>query len=240
MVKINYHFTPILIQILLIGIGKNMINHFKTKINVLLMTLFISQAFAQQSLNFNDQNYSYHIIIHIDKKNEPPVQCSVKSMTVIRKSDKKVIQTIYPDNSYNCFDNFHIKDSNVAVFMLDDINFDGYNDFMIIESFPVIPGYCKTYNFWIFNKLKQQFQQDTLIGFLSDPLIDHNSRLIKTISCGCCGDEISGIYKWENGVLVLIEETQSGQYFDFSKDRIITRKLINGKMKIVKDTLVNF
>jgi len=157
--------------------------------------------------------------------------CSIKSISVYGADYKQLLQTIIPpENTFFCGTP---KDQ---IFLLNDVNFDGLSDFMIVQFEPAGPNI--PYYYWIFNNKTQAFQRDTTLEGITSPAFDSPHKLITSFwRSGCCDHGFSN-YKYIDGKITLIEETEIVDKPDKPGEQIFTKKrLVNGKMKLIERTV---
>jgi hypothetical protein len=139
------------------------------------------------------------------------------------------LQTIIPpENSFFC--------SQREAFLLEDINFDGLNDFMVIQFNPA--GANTPYYYWAFNKTTKRFQRDTTLEDITSPEFDKKSKLVFSSWRSSCCERGANTYKYVNGKITLIKEYEE-TIDQLNSDQLIltTKKLINGKMRVVERTV---
>lgn len=111
----------------------------------------VNYVTAQKIFTYQDGNFIYKITIDsalsIDSVN---YDCSIRSIAIIKKSDNKLIQTIFPPE--NSFNSDLPQDQ---LFTIEDVNFDGFNDFRIVQFIPAAPNI--PYYYWTFNNKKKNF-----------------------------------------------------------------------------------
>jgi hypothetical protein len=201
----------------------------KLFITVLFLVVLTDIAVAQLTYKRQDKRFIYKVtvdsVLSADSAN---YNCIVRAVQIIRKSDHKTIQTIHPPES-----NFFWSMDKSVVFVVEDINFDGINDFRVLRSTGI--GANELYYCWIFNRSTQQFQRNKLFERITSPEPDSKEKVIYSSWTGGWNDHGSSIYKWIKGQPVLIEENEVIQGGDDKNptDTLITRKRIRGKMRLV-------
>jgi len=198
----------------------------------LLTTFVFGLTNAQTVFTYSDSLHSFKVSVDSslsgDKVN---YECSVKTVSVYTKDGKKLLQTITPtDNSFFCS---MPKDQ---IFLLDDINFDGFTDFMIVQLIPAGPNI--PYFYWTFSNKTQQFQRDTTLEEITSPNFDKQQKLITSFWRASCCDHGLSTYKYIDGKITLIEENEIADDLDNPGQQITTKKkLVNGEMKLVERTV---
>jgi hypothetical protein len=186
-------------------------------------------SIAQTKLTYSDKVFSFTLLVDstltADSVN---FDCVVNSILVTRLKDKKQIQKITPDENYpNCGLPAD------QIFIIEDINFDGYNDIRLLQFLPAAPNL--PYYYWTYNPATQKFQRQKALEEITSPDFDSEKKLIYSFWRGSCCDHGSSTYKYIKGKPTLIEESEIKE----EDGKVITtiKKLVNGKMKLVKKTI---
>jgi hypothetical protein len=120
---------------------------------LLVFLFFANEAFSQKELAYNDNSFVYMLVRDSTLSgNGVNYFCHVKSITVQTRQDRKTIQTIYPEEN-SAFCSFPEDE----IFIVEDINFDGYNDVRLLQFVPAGPNY--PYYYWTFNPKTKKFQR---------------------------------------------------------------------------------
>ena len=190
-----------------------------------LLTTFILTSFiasSQTKLAYHDKQFSFVLLVDSAKG-----ECAVKSIAVARRSGDKQIQTIFPgENTQPC------TLPKEQIFILEDMNFDGYNDIRLLQFLPAAPNlpyYC-----WTYNPKQKKFERQKALEEITSPDFDaKQKRIFSFWRDGCCDHGIS-TYKYIGGRPVLIEQGEVKE----EGGKVITtlEKRINGKLKLVKKT----
>ena len=148
----------------------------------------------------------------------------IKSVGIILLLDHKKIQTITSPESYT-FESYSIP------ITVEDMNFDGYNDFRVLD-FVMMYGQS-FYHFWLYNPKKGLFEPNTSLTRTVSPRFDPETKKIYS-SCRGAGpfDIINQTYTWGNKTLVLQEEDELFTILDSVPYAITMTKRINGKLVI--------
>jgi len=150
-----------------------------------------------KTLTFSDSAFVYKVAMD-STSSKGFSDCNVKSITVSNKSDNAVVQTINPDDNIVSCDWV-----NKDFFVVEDMNFDGKNDFRMLLS--QSPGGNMSYAYWLYNPTTRAFERN---GAYEDSLatvtFDREKKLVKSYwSSGIqFGTET---YKVVKGKLQLIE-----------------------------------
>jgi hypothetical protein len=199
---------------------------------LILIFLTFSLTIAQTIFNYSDSLNFYKVLVDStlsgDKVN---YDCSIKTISVYAKDNKKLLQTITPpDNAFSC------SMPQNQIFLLDDINFDGLTDFMIVQFIPAAPNI--PYYYWTFSNSIQQFQRDTALEEITSPNFDKQQKLITSFWRSSCCDHGLSTYKYIDGKITMIEETEIADDLDNPDQQITTKKkLVDGEMKLVEKTV---
>lgn len=197
---------------------------------VLFLTIFTFCLTSGQTIfNYDDNLHIFKVYVDsVLSSDGVNYDSNIKLISVYNKKDNKLLQTITPPE--NSFSSLMPKEQ---IFLLNDFNFDGSTDFMIIQFIPASPNI--PYYYWIFNKKDQQFQRDSTFDEITSPDFDPKQKLITSFwRANCCDHGLSS-YKYIKGKLTLIEETEVADDMDNPGQQISTKKkFINGKMKLVE------
>lgn len=196
----------------------------------LLLILFIhSHASAQTTLTYHGSKYTFRLTIDRELSGDSVnYDCVVKSIAIVRRNDTTTIQTIIPDENYpSC----GLPEDQIMI--VEDVNFDGHEDIRLIQFLPAAPNV--PYYYWVFNPSRQTFVRDTSLEQITSPDIDHKQKVISSLwRYGCCDHGLS-TYKYINGKITMIEESEMKSEFK-NPDRVIMtrKKLVKGRMKLVE------
>jgi len=195
-----------------------------------LIFVFLSiKSYSQTRVNFSDKRFSF--ILHIDSLlsgDSINYDCIVKSIIINRLKDRKQIQTIIPDENYpGC------GLPQDQIFIIEDVNFDGYNDIRLLQFLPAAPNL--PYYFWVYNPTKQKFLRQKALEEITSPEFDPEKKLIYSFWRASCCDHGHSTYKYIKGKPTLIEEGEVKE----EDGKVITtlKKLVNGKMKVIEKTV---
>lgn len=120
-------------------------------------------------------------------------------------------------------------------FKTEDMNFDGYKDIQILNSWGATGN--TSWSYWLFDPAKQEFVYNDELSQLDGPYPIENKKLIGTWSNGGAAACIYDyrIYRWEGNKLVLIREAEQDLIEGTSLFHKVVRSLQNGKMEVVID-----
>lgn len=194
-----------------------------------MILLPIATLKAQTQFVYLDKRFAY--ILTRDSVLSPDSVnyfCPVTSIAIFEKSTNKLIQKITPaENTPYCHQDQ--KD----LFILEDMNFDGFNDFRLFQFLPAAPNI--PYYYWLYNPQKKEFELSKDLEEITSPEFDSSGKIITSHWRAGYGHYGQSTYKYINGKATLIEETEF--YLD-EKDEAKTiieyRKRIKGKMILIK------
>lgn len=114
----------------------------------------------------------------------------------------------------------------------EDYNFDGYIDISVTESGT---GYNYSYYFWLYDHKSKLFKYNSALEKIVSPQFDIKNRKIISEYDSNYGTNIYTTYSWFNNRLVLEKEVTVLMVLENDVEYSITttRKLVNGKMKII-------
>lgn len=198
-----------------------------------MVTSFITDLInAQTVFNYAEGLHSFRVSVDsLMSGDSVNYDCYIKSISIYKKDGKILLQTITPpDNSFFC------SMPQNQIFLLEDINFDGLTDFMIVQFIPAAPNI--PYYYWTFSKQTQRFQQDTTLEEITSPNFDQKQKIITSFWRASCCDHGLSTYKYINGKITLVEENEIADDFDNPGQRITTKKkLVKGEMKVIERTI---
>src|SRR5215211_5221367 len=140
---------------------------------LLLFLLFCAgTAFSQKLLTYNDKFFIYTLTVDSTLSGDSVNYfCSVKSISIRRGQDQRQIQIIYPTENYpSC------TLPKEQIFIVEDVNFDGYNDIRLLQFLPAAPNL--PYYYWLYNPAKQNFQPQKDLEEITSPTFDPIEKLI--------------------------------------------------------------
>lgn len=184
---------------------------------------------SQTKLIYGDKTFSFALLVDSTLTGDSVnYDCVIKSIVVTRLKDSKEIQTIRPDeNNPSC------GLPQDQIFIIEDINFDGFNDIRLLQFLPASPNL--PYYYWTYNSKTKMFDRQKALEDITSPEFDPQKKLIYSFWRGSCCGHGQRTYRYVNGKPTLIEESEIKE----EDDKIITtvKKLVNGKMKLVKKTV---
>lgn len=171
-------------------------------ISILILLLTYKTIIASYNLTYSDKQFSYTLTVDsVLSGDNVNYDCVVKTISVTRLPDRKLIQTITPGENYaSCGLPAD------QLFFIEDINFDGYNDIRLLQFLPASPNL--PYYFWTYNPKTLQFIQDTTLENITSPEFDQKTKTIFSAwRDGCCKYG-SATYTYENGKITLIQQME--------------------------------
>ena len=184
---------------------------------------------SQIKLNYGDKALSFTLLVDSTLTGDSVnYDCVIKSIVVTRLKDGKQIQTIIPDENYpSC------GLPQDQIFIIEDINFDGFNDIRLLQFLPAAPNL--PYYYWTYDPATQKYRRQKALEEITSPEFDPEKKLIYSFWRGSCCDHGRSTYRYINGKPTLIEESEVKE----EDDKVITtlKKLVNGRMKLVKRTV---
>jgi hypothetical protein len=201
--------------------------HKWTLFSILIFNSIVSVS--QAKLKYADKTFLFTLLADSTLTGDSVnYDCVVKSIVVTRLKDGKQIQTIIPGENYP-----RCGLPQDQIFIVEDINFDGYNDIRLLQFLPAAPNL--PYYYWTYNPATQRFQRQKALEEITSPDFDPKKKLIYSFWRGSCCDHGLSTYRYINGKPTLIEESEVKE----EDGRVIStiKKLVNGKMKLVKKTI---
>lgn len=108
-----------------------------------------------------------------------------------------------------------------------DVNFDGYKDVIILNSFRG-NRYNMWYNCWLWDLETSSFIESESFLRICNPALDPDKKCIYSKECSDADTWGGSIYNFTNGEFVMINN------LDTYKDGLTETKLVNGKMEVVR------
>ncbi|CAN5896253.1 hypothetical protein BH11BAC7_BH11BAC7_19560 [soil metagenome] len=171
----------------------------------------------------HDSLFSFEIVYDSTKNVTRGWQFFIRSLTIFFIADHKKIQTVIPPKP---------SESNLEifpVFVVEDMNFDGYPDFRVLDFVPMYA--CETYYYWLYNPKKKQFEKNAALEVTSSVIFDEQSKTITSyFRGGGPFDERNEIFSWDKDKLAL---QYSEEVFMGLKDMegvLTMKKRIDGKL----------
>ena len=152
-------------------------------------------------------------------------KCSIDSIVILNKKNQKYIQTIVPEwNVYSC--------NNNPIVDIGDITFDGYDDLSIMEFLPAGPNVPHLN--WTYEPAQKKYVRNKEMDAVFISNIDYKNKVINTYIRENAANYRFEVFKITNGKPVLVLDTLENYDSESYRIRYTIRKLVNGKMKVVK------
>ncbi|HTL81534.1 MAG TPA: hypothetical protein VL651_07510 [Bacteroidia bacterium] len=175
---------------------------------------------------FSDSLFSFHVLYDSSKNYDGEWWFTIRRVD-ITDPYANVIQNVRPRD----LDNFYRYSE--GQFIMEDMNFDGYDDFRI-KAGAYVNG-CATYLCWLYDPAKKKFMENAELEGTFDPEFDPKEKLVYSIQnmTDSPFNEIRKCFSWGNGKLVL----QHSEVCDYGpnnstlitmtkriQDKLVTRK----------------
>ncbi len=220
------------------------------KSSILFILLFVfNVSIAQQIEKLTDGKFMYCLTLeklaaphYRTFANEPPSNSTkkktprlgftvgtVKSITIYPINDTTKKQVIIPDKNESAWP---WTDANKEEkFILEDMNFDGNNDFRFLSSSDNFIYCC-----YVYQPSTGQFVKDTVLNKLVGAQFDQNQKLIYENWQGLT-NKGTETFKYIDGKLTLIEEEETRDDISKKTTTVTLKKLVDGKMKVVSQVV---
>jgi hypothetical protein len=112
-------------------------------------------------------------------------------------------------------------------FIVEDMNFDGYNDIRIQVNNPAAPN--NSYYCWVYNPGKGVFVEDCALEALISPVFDQAGKLVHSYERVSAAGYLTWTYRYVKGVLTLLGESEI-TFEPATGERVETiKELVDGK-----------
>ncbi len=192
---------------------------------LLLILPFSDGEKIQKSFLFHGKSRDYKVCISKDvAETGKSTEASVDSILVLDKGDEHTIQVIVCEENY-----FNCTKSDTPGFFIDDMNFDGREDFKLLES--SAKEATNPYFYWLYNPLFNRYEQSPGLEEIMSPVFNKGCKCIT--SNWKKGSNISGktTYKYISGLLEVTEEITEETLLE--SVYVTTRKLVDGQLKTI-------
>ncbi len=170
----------------------------------------------------HDSIFSFEIAYDSTKSHIGKWAIFIKSVSIFYVTGHKKIQTVFPPEKYQ-FESYHIP------LVVEDMNFDGYNDLRVLNFVPMYQ--CETYDYWLYVPSKKRFEKNKALEVTSNVKFDAVSKTITShYRGGGPFDELNEIFTWDKNKLTL---QYSEEVFMGIKDMegfYTMKKRIDGKL----------
>jgi hypothetical protein len=165
---------------------------------LVVVMLIACPGFSQGTSTYHDNSYEFELKIDTVGSVD---DCYVKEIKIRSLSSKQIIQTIVPP------DNVHFCSSEKGwIFIIEDMNFDGKNDFRLMEFLPASPNV--PYIYWFHESGK--FRPDTTLRQITSPEFDKINKIVSSFWRNGCCEHGQDFYRYEKTGLILYERRVIG------------------------------
>ena len=189
---------------------------------------------AQAVVDVNDTDFIFEVLV--DTSGSSP---HATHICILSKKDRSEVQDIEPEDNSIWDPSGRKKDFLERDFIVEDMNFDGYDDFRLLEYMPAF-AYNANYYDWIFDPSTGKFSRDTLLENVYGPTFNAASKQViyQWREPGNYEHYGTDIYKYINGKITLVESEENIPDYSKGKEEpdytTVRKKLVNGKMEKVK------
>lgn len=180
--KKNIWIIVAIVAIVLIGGGIWTYNKYSVKSD----DGFVPPSFTPTPISSKKIDFAFNLVGSVLEVREKGTNNLVQKISI---SDETILKTWQGD--YVNFEN--------------DINFDGYNDLLLLVSIGATNTF---YDYFIYNPSINKFVKDSVLKGLSSPHFDANHKTISTQNAmGCAGnDSFEQMFSFQNGKYILSSE----------------------------------
>jgi hypothetical protein len=198
---------------------------------LILMPLTVPGQEARQ-YNIQGRKYAFSLFatrsISEDKTN---YTCGIDSIVITDKKSGNKIQTIIcKENNYFC------TDTEKPGFVTEDMNFDGEEDFRLMQFLPAGPNI--PYYYWLYNAKTGRFEPNTQLEDITSPVFDKRSKRIASEWRNGAAESGKTLYEYRKGIPTAVEERSMDYGQKEGYILYTTKKLTGGKLKTVSKKLV--
>jgi hypothetical protein len=192
-----------------------------------ILLVFLLHAIGKEQRVFTYSGKQFYFQLYVTKElsdYNPFYEASVDSIIILEKHTHKYIQTIVcEDNIYDC------KPTDSPRFYVEDMNFDNYEDFRLMEMQSA--GSTAPYYYWLYNPNTMKFEPSNALEDIADPKFDQKNKSINSYWKTSPSLHGTTTYKYKNGIPEIAEETDVEVT---EENTIITkRKMVEGELKVV-------
>jgi len=184
---------------------------------------------------FTGQSHQFKVLLDTSKMIKKPYVRGplIRQIEVYKKdASQKVQEIIVTENLYHQY-----IDSSL-VFVVEDMNFDGHDDFRMLE-WVSMSGYwnVRTFQFWFFNPDSATFERDTLWEKFRSPVFNATDKTFTTNYVVVEGNSLDDYHKSEaryklvnNQPVLDYEEVYTQDQQGNSDQLLYTRQNVRGQM----------
>lgn len=167
---------------------------------------------------FRDSLFRYQLTLDHSADTSHP---AVKRIDIYRNGEQQPFQSIFPSPENQT-------DYRQGTLEIEDMNFDGYNDFRVFAS-AYING-CAQYQFWLYDPASGKFKENAALEKTFDAFFDAKEKQVHSVQnmTDSPFNEIRECFRWENGKLVL-QHSETCDGFD-TLYTLTMQKRIDGKL----------
>lgn len=216
------------------------------QIFIALLAMVVSSLSAQTTVTLTDGQFIYRLSVKelpgvhykqntpkrpgVNNKNQLPeigvMTGTVTSITILNAKDTTRKQVIIPGKNETVWP--WTNTNKEERFIMQDMNFDGYNDIRLLNNTDKFTYYC-----WIYQPATGQFAEDTTLTKFVNPQFDQEQKLVYR-NIDLPGDKKTQLYQYINGKLTLIEEDEISSSDTAKTSAVTIRKLMDGKLQEVR------
>lgn len=129
------------------------------------------------------------------------------------------------------FDEYELVDEKPEI-ILQDLNFDGYQDLKILIHYPDMAKGDYGYHYYLYDPTAKIFKHNQQLDDLSVAFFDPRAKLIIHYDADGRGNERTDSYRWQNGKLFLVKKIQTyedDEFVHYSEYEIINEKSVKSK-----------
>jgi len=168
----------------------------------LFEAIICCQALCQSTVIVNAKDLRFVLRVDTVESDYSDI-CSVGEIKIYKPKGNALVQIIQPgDNEHGC--GF----SKNGIFVVEDMNFDGHDDFRLFEFLPAGPNI--PYLYWLYDSKTSLFKSDTALAQITSPEFDKDRKLITSSwRNGCCEHGVD-YYRYNKSELILYERRVAG------------------------------
>ncbi|MDR0287594.1 MAG: DUF5050 domain-containing protein [Clostridiales bacterium] len=179
----------------------------------------------------NEKMPEYRFVV---KGNHYPNNIAITGINVYNETGSTIFSIDFTNSQQTV--GYYIPNAAVSDTMglyVEDVNFDGYKDIILIKS---ISGAINTtyYYCWLWDTKSSSFIASESFEEIANPTVDGKNHCIVTESSNGAAYSIRYIYNFINGEFVLTNQLNTSILLDGSYN-FVEKKLTNGEMETVRD-----
>ena len=122
-------------------------------------------------------------------------------------------------------------------FVIEDMNFDGYEDIRLIFYVPASPNI--SYTCWLWDKDEGLYVENPDFRIF-DPVFDHENQLVYSYARGSATDHYENVYQYIDGKLTKIKKIETGYVNpnDTENTYLMEYHLIDGQWQLVNEEII--